>query len=118
MNWNAERESEWIAEVNVAPGQRGRMDHAALGRIDHAWDGHTHAFTSVVIGQYLLDATGELLNEHVNVAVGLKTADDAELPAHQIGDKYVGARRTNIDTDNAALARVDVKERRAATASD
>jgi hypothetical protein len=42
----------------------------------------------------------------------LKAADYAELPADEIGDKDVSARRANIDTNDAALARVNVKERR------
>jgi hypothetical protein len=33
------------------------------------------------------------------------------LPAHQIGDDYVSSRRTNIDTHDATLARVDKEER-------
>src|SRR6185437_4042205 len=41
----------------------------------------------------------------------LETTDDAELSTHQIGDENVSSRRTNIDTNNATLARVD-KERR------
>ena len=61
MNRNTEREREWIAKVDVAPGKCRCMDHTALRRIDHARNGHTHAFTRVVISQYLLDATGELL---------------------------------------------------------
>jgi hypothetical protein len=48
----------------------------------------------------------------------LKTADHAELAAHQVGDEDVGARDANIDAHDATLSRVDVKKSRTASASD
>src|SRR5262249_33635812 len=60
----------------------------------------------------------KLLNQHIDFAIGLKTADDAELAAHQIGDDDVSSRRANINTDNAALTGVDEEKRWTAATSD
>ena len=78
------------------------MQHAPARGIDHARNRNTDAFTSadlLVIGEHLLNATRELLDQNVNIAIGLKTADHAELATHQIGDEDVCARRANIDAD-------------------
>ena len=97
------------------------MQHATLRRIDHARHSHADTFARAelfMVGKYLLDATREFLDQHINVAIRLKTADNSELPAHQIGDEDVSPRRANIDTDNTTLARVDVKKGRPAAATD
>jgi len=64
------------------PGKCRRMDHATLRRLNHARDRHTDTFTRVVVGEYLLYSTGEFLNQSVDIAIGLKTADRAELTTH------------------------------------
>jgi hypothetical protein len=97
------------------------MYDATLCGIDHAGHGDPHAFASAdlfVIGEHLLDTACEFLDEYVGVAIGLKTADNAELPAHQVGAKDVAARRADVDADNAALARVDVEKSRATPTAD
>ena len=121
MNRNAERYGERIAQVNVAPSKRRRVQHVTTCRIDHAGHRNADTFTSpnlFVVAEYLLDATRKLLDQNTLVAVSLKTADNAELPAHQIGDEDVSARSANIDADDATLARVDVKKLWTAAASD
>src|ERR1044071_2042459 len=95
------------------------MQHTALRRIDHSGHRDADTFASAdlfVVAEYLLNATRQLLDENTLVAISLETADDAELPTHQIGDKDVRARSANIDADDATLSRVDVKKRWAAAA--
>ena len=103
-------------ELEVAPARAFALlaDPEQLPR----W---TDAFASAdlfVVAKNLLDAAREFLDQYVGIAIGLKTADDAELTAHQIGAKDVSTRRANINTDNATLSRVNVKKRRAAAAAD
>ena len=68
--------------------------------------------------EHLLDASRQFLRQHLDVFAGLKTADDAQLFAHQIRNQDVGARGANVDADDATLARVDVQESGTAPASD
>ena len=87
----------------------------------HAGRDHADAFANAdlfVVGERLLDAADQLLRQRVDVFVGLETADDAELLAHQVGDEDVSARGANVDADDAAFARVDVKKSRAAATAD
>src|ERR1044071_2525452 len=97
------------------------MHYSPLRGIDHSGNSDTDTFTStdfLVIDKDLLDASRELLNQHIDFAIRLKTADDAELPAHQIGDDDVSSRRTNIDTHNATLPGVDEEKRWSPSTTD
>src|SRR5687767_7678004 len=96
------------------------MKHATQRRIDHAGDNHAHTFTRAElaeVSEHLLDAARELFRQHVDLFAGLKTVDDAQLLAHQIGEQDVSARSTNVDADDASLTRVNVQERGPASAS-
>jgi hypothetical protein len=79
---------------------------------------NTGARTNLLVRQRLLDAPRQFLRQQGHVFVGLKTTDDAELFAHQIGHEDVSARRADVDADNAALPRVDVKKSRTTSAAD
>src|SRR5262245_40381147 len=95
------------------------MHYAPFRRIDHAGHRHADTFTGAdpfVLAQYLLDTTRKFLNQHVDLAIGLKTTDYAELAAHQVGDEDVSSRSANVDADDATLARVDVEKSRTAAA--
>jgi hypothetical protein len=106
---------KWIPEIDVAPGECGCVQNAAFRRIYHAGHHNAYSFARTylfVVSEYLLDATRELLNQHVDVAIGLKAADWTKLPAHQIRDEDISAGSANINADYAALAGVDVEKSR------
>src|SRR4051812_21936648 len=97
------------------------MKHAPGNQVHHSRNNNANPSASarlLIVGEQLLNATGQLRNQDLDVLVCLKTTYDTELMPHQIGEHDVGTRSANIDTDNTTLPRIDVQECWTATATN
>ncbi|MND02507.1 hypothetical protein D3C83_219050 [compost metagenome] len=70
------------------------MKNATGSPINHPRNRNPNTSTRAnffVVSEHLFDSTGQLLGQNLDIFVRLKTTDDAELSAHQVGDHDVGS---------------------------
>ena len=105
--------AEQIVDIDVAPSERRRMQHAHRRVLDHPGDGHAHAFAgahAAVFGEQRANARAERRCQQPRVANRRKSDDAAERLAQQVGGHQIGAARTHVHGDDRAPLRVDVEE--------
>ena len=113
------RRGQGFAQIDVAPAERRRMQHAHGRVLDHAGHDDADAFAGVdlgVIGEQRLDARGQQRDLLLRIAHGRKADRAGHRRAEQIGQHHERLAGANVGGDHGAAARIDVEKRRLAAA--
>jgi hypothetical protein len=109
----AGRNREAGLEVDVAPAQRRRMEHAARSGIDHARHDHANPLTGSDAAGVRLEQVGDAACQSRHQALGFlrrrQTDDVRSLLAHRVREHEEGAGRPDIDGHARSAPRVDVE---------
>ena len=117
------RRREAIAQVDVAPAQRRRMNHAAGSR-HRPCPGTTTPMPQAGAGTSASAASSSRMraararDEALRIRRRRHADDVGSRLAHRVGEHQERAGRADVDGDARSLARVDVEQRRLAAARD
>ena len=114
LDRHASGPGEHVAQVDVAPTQRGRVQHAHRRALDHARHRDANAVAVIdlaVVRQHPLDAAGQRLHQRFRIALGGQRDDAADRLADEISQHQRRLADADVDGHHGAAPRIDIEER-------